>query len=672
MDLFTLSAKLKMDSSDFDRGMKAAEESGGGLAGKLEKSFDTAKKAFKAVVSVAAVKTAVSAFVGLTNSAAAAGDTIDKQSQALGMSRKAYQEWDYILSQSGASIDSMGTSMKTLNAAIMDGGKDSKAALAQLGLSFRDLQMMNQEQQFEAVVQAFQKMPEGATKSALAVKLFGRNGQELLPLLNSSAESIEELRKKAHELGLVMSDEDVNAAVAYTDAMDTMNRTFTAFKNRLASQIMPAITKAMEDLTAYAGKLREAFEKEGLAGVFQTIVDDIKNIQWPTWDDVWQAAQAAWETIKSGAATLGGLVFGNAQDIIDGAANLYTNIASAIEGIDWGNLGGTIWGLIKGAFGGVVDFFKQIFGESKDGVAGLDWSGLGTSIVQYILAAFNGIGGLVKGFFESAWMDVKDIIGWEDLKKKWEEAGAELDQYIFQPVRDFYNNEIKPIFDWIAQAIQDVMSFFGVNTDLDEKSAKGKEIYEDIDSIYRSGRVKEARDKYGADVFDAYMKGEYAKAMSGTDAIDPTTLNAIYEEIGNISGAFDETTQSAEDSKAAIAAVGEAIHSLPSEKTIVINTLTNNAGYMPHATGLGYVPFDNYRALLHRGERVLTASQNADYSRGGAQQGVDMSALTNGIVNAMHQAMRGIDIRAHVVQHELTESVNRAMSADVKARRFAK
>lgn len=33
-----------------------------------------------------------------------------------------------------------------------------------------------------------------------------------------------------------------------------------------------------------------------------------------------------------------------------------------------------------------------------------------------------------------------------------------------------------------------------------------------------------------------------------------------------------------------------------------------------HANGLSYVPFDNYKALLHKGERVLTAKENAAYN----------------------------------------------------------
>ena len=35
-----------------------------------------------------------------------------------------------------------------------------------------------------------------------------------------------------------------------------------------------------------------------------------------------------------------------------------------------------------------------------------------------------------------------------------------------------------------------------------------------------------------------------------------------------------------------------------------------------HADGLPYVPFDGYRAELHKGERVLTKSEAEQYAKG--------------------------------------------------------
>ena len=42
------------------------------------------------------------------------------------------------------------------------------------------------------------------------------------------------------------------------------------------------------------------------------------------------------------------------------------------------------------------------------------------------------------------------------------------------------------------------------------------------------------------------------------------------------------------------------------------NVMTNRRSY---AYGISYVPYDNYPAILHEGERVLTASENRNYGK---------------------------------------------------------
>ncbi len=47
-----------------------------------------------------------------------------------------------------------------------------------------------------------------------------------------------------------------------------------------------------------------------------------------------------------------------------------------------------------------------------------------------------------------------------------------------------------------------------------------------------------------------------------------------------------------------------------------------------HAFGFSYVPYDDYPAMLHQGERVLTASQNREYSRNMGGVSVIMNGVT--------------------------------------------
>ena len=54
------------------------------------------------------------ALLSVANKASTALDRVDKLSQKIGISRKGFQEWDYVLSQSGADIEKMQVGMKTL------------------------------------------------------------------------------------------------------------------------------------------------------------------------------------------------------------------------------------------------------------------------------------------------------------------------------------------------------------------------------------------------------------------------------------------------------------------------------------------------------------------------------------------------------------------------------
>jgi len=188
----------------------------------------------------------------MANDAAAAGDEIDKASQRIGLSRQGYQEWDYVLSQNGASISSLENGMKKLNNTVDDAVNGSTSAtdkFQRLGISMEDLQGKTREEIFEMTVKGLQGISDEGEKAAIANDLLGNSSVELAALLNQTAESTEDLKNKASELGLVMSDESVDAAVNYTDAMDNLTRSFAGVKNNITSQLLPGFTMVLDGLT---------------------------------------------------------------------------------------------------------------------------------------------------------------------------------------------------------------------------------------------------------------------------------------------------------------------------------------------------------------------------------------------------------------------------------------
>lgn len=267
MDVMNLVAKLSLDKTNFDNGIKGAQSSASGLGKSFNGPLGTISSKFTALgttlgtvgqkvgsfaKSFAPASAGAGALIAATGAlamkAASAGDRIDKMSQKVGLSRKSFQEMDFVMSQSGANIESLQTGMKTLTKQISSastGTKSSAEAFKKLGVSVTesDGSLRNQEDVMWDTIKALQGMDNQTEKARLASQLFGRAGTELLPLLNQEAGSLDKMRKKANDLGLVMSDDAVDASVKFTDTMDQLKRALAAAGARIGTALIPYIQK---------------------------------------------------------------------------------------------------------------------------------------------------------------------------------------------------------------------------------------------------------------------------------------------------------------------------------------------------------------------------------------------------------------------------------------------
>ena len=184
IDLFSLSGTIAVTYADalkeIDSVVDAAGDATNGLKG-LGDKFTAAGNAISGVgTKLAPVSAAITAagttLVGLATKTASTTDNIDKMSQKLGISRTAYQEWDYILSQNGASIDSLKTGMKTLTTtldSVSTAGSTADTAFERLGISYDDLADKDSEEVFALTVEALQNCENETERTPLARNLFG-------------------------------------------------------------------------------------------------------------------------------------------------------------------------------------------------------------------------------------------------------------------------------------------------------------------------------------------------------------------------------------------------------------------------------------------------------------------------------------------------------------------
>lgn len=207
--------------------------------------------AFKAIgvasaAALASATAAIGAAVKGASEMASYGDNIDKMSQKLGMSTEAYQEWDAILQHSGASIDSMQASMKTLATA----AETDSEAFAKLGLSQAEIANMSQEELFGATITALQNVESETERTYLAGQLLGRGATELGALLNTSAEDTEAMRQRVHELGGVMSEDAVKASAQFKDNLQDLQTAVDGVKRGVVGGFLPALNDIMAGFTS--------------------------------------------------------------------------------------------------------------------------------------------------------------------------------------------------------------------------------------------------------------------------------------------------------------------------------------------------------------------------------------------------------------------------------------
>ena len=201
MELFKLFGSIFVDSSSAEDSISKTEKKAEGLGSKLG---GAAKVAGTAMLGMgAAIAGGGAALVGVANNAAGVADRVDKMSSKMGISKKGFQEWDYVMGQNGMSIDKMQTGMKTLVAQMdgaASGNKKSAESFAQLGVSVTDSsgKLKDQETMMNEVIMKLAQMPEGTEKARLATELFGKSGVEMAPMLATGAQGIQDLKDRSH------------------------------------------------------------------------------------------------------------------------------------------------------------------------------------------------------------------------------------------------------------------------------------------------------------------------------------------------------------------------------------------------------------------------------------------------------------------------------------------
>ena len=151
-------------------------------------------------------------------------DEFNKLSQKIGISVESLTALNYAAKLSDLSIESLTKGIKKLSTNLVEaqqGAGDGARLFDALKLDPK--QFDETDQLLLVLADRFSKMPDGAGKAALAVKLFGKAGLDLIPFLNQGAAGIKAFMEEARRLGLVLTEEDALAAEKFNDSLKKLH-----------------------------------------------------------------------------------------------------------------------------------------------------------------------------------------------------------------------------------------------------------------------------------------------------------------------------------------------------------------------------------------------------------------------------------------------------------------
>lgn len=172
----------------------------------------------------------VTALGAIAKGFAAQGDAMDKMSARTGASVEYLSALAFAAQQSGTSVEAVETAMRQL---------------ARTG----EYAGMATEDAFTDAISRIKAIDNPLERAQAAMRLFGRQGTALLPMVDSMGDLMDEARR----LGIVMSGPQARAAAALTDAWGRLDSQWKAVRNTIGEALAPAL-KTIADYMSANGK----------------------------------------------------------------------------------------------------------------------------------------------------------------------------------------------------------------------------------------------------------------------------------------------------------------------------------------------------------------------------------------------------------------------------------
>ena len=237
-----------------------------GEAGKLGGAVQSLGGSFAALGTTAVAGISAISFARKIQDAINLADSFNKLSQKTGVAVEDLSKLNYAAGLADVSTEALSVGLKKLNiniSAAGNGSKEQAALFKALGISVKDAagNLRSADSVLEDLADRFKASADGADKTAVAVALLGKNGADLVPLLNSGKGALRDMGEEAKKLGIVLGADFAKSAEEFNDNLHKLQISGQSLFITLGSNVVEGMSKAAK------AAAEAAIEHGKLAGV---------------------------------------------------------------------------------------------------------------------------------------------------------------------------------------------------------------------------------------------------------------------------------------------------------------------------------------------------------------------------------------------------------------------
>ena len=575
-------------------GIKSITE---GLEGAAEKAVQLGEKLFSVILD-----------------SAAQADDISTMATRLGLTDEEVQQINYNAAEFEVTAEQLGKTWKKVKVNMASDSEEIAEAFKSLGVTTHDVfagkygevigNARNYKDVFWETGEALLKMTDASKQEALAQKLLGRSWDELLPLFTKGREAYEAALKAAP----TASEEAVENMADLDARMKELEASWNTLKLEALGAIAPALEKGADAIANLLDKVTKYLKTDEGQELLTRLGTAVSGL----FDDLAKISP---------------------EDVVNNVTSVLTGLTSGLEWLskNWEGVKNALIWIVEGwaglkIAGGVLDIVKVVSGltqltgiRAAGEAAGAEW---GASFGAAVLKAVPWLAGLVTLLTPSGTGndDIVDTNGQltETGQAIEKEKQAETELLESRTDRERWLDEMAGKYNGKMGISAVNMLMFGHDP-----------IYEAIQDYwdkYRTGAATTEDWQYLQGAMDSKKWEQFMQVAKFMYTLDRETEDLPDEAFG-FNENFEEWLKNNENGvpividpvvpEGTAGAIAEEVGPVLLPVQLVVQELTDEEAaelFKPKANGLPFVPYDGYLAMLHKGERVMTASQNRSYT----------------------------------------------------------